>query len=141
MTVTVTPHVNFRGDARAALEFYRSATGGSLTIVTYKDLGSQQRPEEADKVMWGQVSADNGFTIMAFDVPSAREFSRGNESFFVSLRGTGADEIGAVWEQLSAGATIIQPLGPAPWGAPLYGMLTDKFGVTWVLDVAGSGSD
>ena len=26
-------------------------------------------------------------------------------------------------------------LGPAPWGAPLYVMLKDRFGVTWVLDV------
>ncbi|MFI0791368.1 hypothetical protein ACH4OY_01505 [Micromonospora rubida] len=32
-------------------------------------------------------------------------------------------------------ARVIQDLGPAGW-APLYGMLKDRFGVTWVLDVA-----
>jgi PhnB protein len=37
--------------------------------------------------------------------------------------------------QLSDGATITQPLGPARW-APAYGMLTDRFGITWVVDVA-----
>jgi PhnB protein len=137
MTVTVTPHVNFRGDARAALEFYQAATGGSLTVVTYKDLGSVQQPEEADQVMWGQVATGSGFTIMAFDVPASREFSRGDESFFVAMRGTDAGEITPVWEKLSEGAAIIQPLGPAAWGAPLYGMLKDKFGITWVIDVAG----
>ena len=32
------------------------------------------------------------------------------------------------------GGTVRQPWGPAPWAAA-YGMLTDRFGVTWVLDV------
>ncbi|GGX98544.1 hypothetical protein GCM10010510_50180 [Streptomyces anandii JCM 4720] len=53
----------------------------------------------------------------------------------VSVRGDGTDEIGALWERLSQGATVVQPLAPSQW-APLYGMLTDRFGVTWVLDVA-----
>jgi PhnB protein len=35
---------------------------------------------------------------------------------------------------LSAGATIVQALEPAPWSA-LYGMLKDRFGIIWVLDV------
>jgi PhnB protein len=33
------------------------------------------------------------------------------------------------------GSTIVRPLEAALW-APLYGMLTDHFGITWVLDVA-----
>ena len=37
MSVTVVTHLNLRGDARAALEFYRSVFGGELTIVTYRD--------------------------------------------------------------------------------------------------------
>ncbi|RZK89178.1 MAG: VOC family protein, partial [Methylobacterium sp.] len=37
-------------------------------------------------------------------------------------------------ETLRAGASILQPLGASAW-SPLYGMLTDRFGVTWVLDV------
>nr|WP_255490661.1 MULTISPECIES: hypothetical protein [unclassified Mumia] len=39
-----------------------------------------------------------------------------------------------MWEKLVAGATIMQPLAPSGW-ASLYGMLTDPYGVTWVLDV------
>jgi len=41
----------------------------------------------------------------------------------------------ALWERLADGATIKAPLAPAQW-APLYGMLVDRFGVTWVVDVA-----
>lgn len=54
---------------------------------------------------------------------------------FVSVRGTDEDEIRRHWDALSKDATIKAPLEPAAW-APLYGMLTDRFGVTWVLDVA-----
>ncbi|MFC3817848.1 hypothetical protein [Planomonospora venezuelensis] len=41
----------------------------------------------------------------------------------------------AYWKGLSDDATVIEDLGPAGW-TPLYGMLKDRFGVTWVLDVA-----
>jgi PhnB protein len=62
MSVNVTNHLNFRGDARAALEFYQSVFGGDITIVTYKGAHNVQAPAEADRVMWRQVAAKNGFT-------------------------------------------------------------------------------
>ncbi|MDX3110341.1 VOC family protein [Nonomuraea angiospora] len=137
MSVNTVTHLNFRGDARAALTFYQSVFGGDLAVVTYKDAGGAQEPSEADQVMWGQVSAAAGFEVMAYDVPSRLPYSRGENAFFVSVRGDTAEEISAYWERLSDGATVLQPLGPAQW-APLYGMLTDRFGVTWVIDVAAT---
>ncbi|MFC4946257.1 VOC family protein [Pseudonocardia sp. GCM10023141] len=86
-------------------------------------------------MVWGQVTAANGFHVMAYDVPSARPWSRGEDPFFISLRGEAAEEISALWEKLSDGATVVAPLAPSQW-APLYGMLTDRFGITWVVDVA-----
>ena len=44
MTITTTTHLNFRGDARAALEFYQSVFGGELTAVTYADARRRDRP-------------------------------------------------------------------------------------------------
>ena len=135
MSVTSTTHLNFRGDAREALEFYHSVFGGRIAAVTYKDAGNLQNADEAEWVMWGEVAADNGFHVMAFDVPSQRPWNQGENSFFVSVRGESAEEITALWEKLAQGSTIVQPLAPAQW-APLYGMLNDRFGVVWVLDVA-----
>ena len=135
MSINVTNHLNFRGDARAALEFYRSVFGGDLALVTYQDAHNVQDPSEADQVMWGQVAAANGFRVMAYDVPSRTSWNPGEIPFFVSVRGDAADEITRHWEKLSEGATIVQPLAPSGW-TPLYGMLKDRFGVTWVLDVA-----
>jgi PhnB protein len=133
--INVTNHLNFRGDARAALEFYQSVFGGDITIVTYKDAQNVQHPSEATQVMWGQVAAQKGFRVMAYDVPSRMPWDQGKNAFFVSVRGDSDKEIAALWEKLSDGATVAQPLAPSGW-APLYGMLTDRFGITWVLDVA-----
>ncbi len=86
MTVNVVAHLNFRGDACAALEFYQAVFGGELLIMTYADMGNVQEPSEANQVV-GQVTADNGFHVMAYDVPASRPWSRGDDPFFISLRG------------------------------------------------------
>lgn len=54
MTVSVTNHLNFRADARAALELYQSVFGGDITIVTYKDAHNVEDPSEANQVMWAK---------------------------------------------------------------------------------------
>jgi PhnB protein len=135
MAVSTTVHLNFRGDAREALEFYRAASGGELSVATYRDAGRVEDPAEADQVIFGQVRAEGGFHVMAFDVPSSRPWSRGEDSFYVSLRGSTKEEVSALWDGLADGATVVEPLAPSAW-SPLYGMLRDRFGVTWVLDVA-----
>lgn len=135
MTITTVAHINLRGNAREALEFYRSVFGGDLVLATNTDAQNVETPDEADQISWGQVTSPEGFHIMAFDVPSSRPWSQGDSSFFVSVRGTDEAEITRYWERLSDGATVVVPLGPAGW-SPLYGMVTDMFGVTWVLDIA-----
>ncbi len=148
MSVALTPHLNFRGEARAALEFYQSVFGGDLVAITYGDMAKventadagevvwgQMPDDEAERIVWGQVSAGNGFRVMAYDVPPSRPLDRGEDPFFASLRGDSADEIAELWKRLSDGAEIKTPLAPSAF-SPLYGMLTDRFGITWVLDVA-----
>ena len=148
MSVNATTHLNFRGDARAALEFYRSVFGGELVVATYADLGAPKDTPDADKVVFGQVAAENGFRVMAYDVPATGRSARPSEPltrrengmtitqepFFISLRGEGVEEITGYWEKLSEGATVVEVLASSQW-APLFGMLTDRFGVTWVVDV------
>ena len=134
MSVQSTPHLNFRGQAREALDFYRSVFGGERTIVTYGDLGATQDAAQAEQVIWGQVASDQGFRIMAYDVQPEKPWHPGENAVYVSVRGSSAETITAHWETLRAGASILQPLGASAW-SPLYGMLRDRFGVTWVLDV------
>ena len=135
MTVQTTTHLNFRGQAREALDFYRAVFGGERTVVTYGELGATQDAAQADQVIWGQVVSDDGFRIMAYDVQPEKPWNPGENAFYVSVRGTSAGDVTAHWEKLSEGASVLQPLGASAW-SPLYGMLKDRFGVTWVMDVS-----
>lgn len=135
MSVTTTPHLNFRGEARAALEFYHSVFGGSLVVVTNEDAHAVETPAEAGQVKFGQVIGENGFQVMAYDVPAGVSYDQGDKSVFVSVRGDSVEEIAELWGRLAAGSTIVEDLGPSAF-SPAYGMLRDAFGVVWVLDVA-----
>ena len=134
MTVTTTTHLNFRGRAREALELYRTAFGGDLTAVTYAQAGAVTDPAEADEVMWGQVASPDGFRVMAYDVPGHTPHEPGTNAVYVSVRGTDPDELRRCWDGLADGAQVRVPLAEAAW-SPLHGMLTDRVGVTWVLDL------
>lgn len=134
MTLAVTTHLNFTGQARAALDFYGEVFGGEPVVMTYGAMGQAEQATAPDQVIWGQVASEDGFRIMAYDVQADRQHDAGTNAFYVSVRATSIDEIQAQWEALADGATILQPMGPSPW-SPAYGMLTDRFGVTWILDV------
>jgi PhnB protein len=137
MTIATTTHLNFRGQARDALSFYQSVFGGQIMLVTHSQAYPDFAPSEADQIAFGQVESPQGFRVMGFDVPSSRPYAPGESPIFVSVRGTDSDELTGYWTRLAEGAAIIQPLAPAGW-SPLYGMLKDRFGVTWVLDIAAS---
>ncbi|WP_040164075.1 VOC family protein [Microbacterium gorillae] len=149
MSIITTTHLNLPGTARAALEFYRSVFGGTVTLTSYGDVGMPQDAPGADRIVFGQVDNADGFRVMAYDVPgqdatdaaaTAGHTRRENgatitdRTFFQSLRGTSLDEVMPIWNELGAGGTIIEPLAASPW-SPGFGMLTDRFGVTWVIDV------
>ena len=150
MSITTTTHLNFRGDAREALEFYRSVFGGQTVVATYGDVGMPAEAPGADKVVFGQLETAEGFRVMAYDIPgqsggSAAAGSTRRENgvtltdqpFFVSVRGESLEEVEAYWSALSAGASLVEPLAASAW-SPGFGMLTDRFGVTWILDVAAA---
>ena len=156
MSITTTTHLNFHGDARAALEFYQSVFGGLVTIATYGDFGMPEGAPGAANVVFGQVETEAGFRVMAYDIPgqaggsgtaaSAASSTRRengvtltNQPFFVSVRGDTLAEVQGYWAALSAGASIVEPLAASTWG-PGFGMLTDAFGVTWILDVAAANA-
>lgn len=138
MTITTTTHLNFRGQARDALAFYRDVFGGEMIAVTYADAHAVTDPAEAGQLIWGQVESADGFRVMAFDVPAARGWAAGDDAFFVSVRGDDADRLTAHWQRLCEGGTVRQALAPSGF-SPLYGMVRDRFGVTWVLDLQAGG--
>ncbi len=71
MSLNAVAHLNFHGDARAALNFHQSVSGGQLTIATCDDFGMPAHLPGATNVVFGQIVAGNGFRVMAYDVPGA----------------------------------------------------------------------
>jgi PhnB protein len=58
------------------------------------------------------------------------------DNFSVSLSGEDDAELRGYWEKLSDGGTVTVALEQAPWG-DTFGMCTDKFGVAWLVNIAG----
>jgi PhnB protein len=130
MSVTSTTHVNFRGQAREALHYYQSVFGGETQIATYTDIDSVEDPAQADQIAFGRLDAPNGFSIMAYDVQPSKGYDPGENPFYITLQGTDGDEIQELWSTLAEAATsVLITLAPAPF-APLYGMLTHRYGNT-----------
>ncbi|MFJ4159599.1 VOC family protein [Microbacterium testaceum] len=148
MPVQTTTHLNFRGDARQALEFYQSVFGGHLVVNTYAEVGMPAEIPGSEKVVFGLIADENGFRIMGYDIPGRTEGGiaapgsthRENnttvtdQSLFVSISTLTLEELQGYWAALSTDATIIEPLAASAWSAG-FGMLTDRFGVTWSASV------
>jgi|SRR5579885_943325 len=135
MQSKLNPYLSFKDNAREAMEFYKTVFGGKLTMSTFKEFNASRNPTEDNKIMHAMLEADNGITFMASDTPDGMEYKAGT-NYSMSLSGDNASELRGYFEKLSAGGTITMPLEHAPWG-DTFGMLTDKFGVPWLVNIAG----
>lgn len=136
MQSILNPYINFRGEAREALEFYQSIFGGTLTANTFADFGAKDAPY-ADQIMHGQLDTDEGYTIMASDMPPGMELTPGS-NITIGLSGDDAGTLRNYWTGLTSGATISTELAPQTWGDE-FGQLTDKFGIAWLVNITNGG--
>ena len=138
MTARLNPYLGFRDTARQAITFYQSVFGGELTISTFAEFRASEDPAEQDKVMHSQLIGDTGLVLMAADTPNSMGYTAGG-NHSVSLSGAKEDEteLRRYWERLSDGATITAPMATAPWG-DTFGMCIDKFGVSWLVNIAAA---
>jgi PhnB protein len=139
VAVQLNPYLSFRDNAREAMEFYRSVFGGELTMTTFAEFNASDDPAEQDKVMHAMLVTEAGFTLMGSDTPSAMEYKPGN-NYSVSLSGDDEPTLRRYWDQLAADGTVIMALDAAPWG-DTFGMCLDRFGVSWLVNIAGRQSD
>jgi PhnB protein len=133
MTSRLNPYITFAGNAREAMEFYRSALGGELAMNTFAEFGNPG--PEGDKIMHANLETPDGFTLMASDTPPGMEGSTGS-NIAVSLSGDDSDQLRGYWSQLTDGAEVNMPLERQVWGDE-FGQFTDKFGIQWMVNIAG----
>jgi PhnB protein len=135
MATRLNPYVSFKDNAREALETYQRVLGGTLTLNTFGEYGDKDAPE-ADLVMHGMLETPSGFTLMCADTPPGMAHD-GITGVAISLSGDDDAELRGYWDGLSDGATVTVPLATQMWG-DTFGMLVDRFGVQWMVNIAGS---
>ena len=138
MPTKLNPYISFRDNARDAMQYYQSVFGGDLTMSTFAEFQMAEDPAEADKIMHSQLDTDNGLTLMGADTPNAMDYDEGSR-VTVSLSGDDEAELRGYWDKLVDGGSVTMPLEQAPWGDS-FGMATDRYGVNWMVNIAGPGN-
>jgi len=133
MQTKLNPYFNFLTNTRQAMEFYKNVFGGKLTMSTFKEFHSPVAPGEENLIMHAQLDTDNGITLMASDTPTGMEYNPGT-NIGVSLSGDNENELRGYYQKLIKGGTVTMPLEKAPWG-DTFGMLTDQFGINWMVNI------
>ena len=136
MAVVLDPYLNFKDETREAMEFYRGVFGGELRMMTFKEYQASQDPSEDDKIMHAQLEAGD-LRLMAADTPNSMEYQPGT-NFNLSLSGEDEATLRGYFEKLQEGGKVTMPLEKAAWG-DTFGMLIDRFGVSWLVNVNQSG--
>ena len=137
MTTRLNPYLSFRDTAREAMDFYHSVFGGELTTSTFSEYQMGDDTEK-DKVMHSQLLTDSGLCLMGADTPNEMEHTPGTNGS-ISISGADEAELRGYWDKLGEGATVTVPLEKQMWGDE-FGMLVDRFGIGWMVNIAGSGA-
>lgn len=137
MASRLNPYLSFRDNAREAMEFYKSVFGGTLEMNTFGEYGSEG--PDADKLMHAQLETDAGYTLMGADTPQGMSYNPG-DNITVSLSGDDAESLRGYWKKLSEGGTVGVPLEKQIWGDE-FGQCTDRFGIPWMVNIAGSSTE
>ena len=134
MPTRLNPYLSFKDNAREAMDFYASVLGGTPTYSTFGEYGAADQPF-AEQIMHSLLETPSGFTLMGADTPPGMEH-RAPGGTAISLSGDDDLELRTYWERLSEGATVTVPLEKQMWG-DVFGMLTDRFGVDWLVNITG----
>ena len=135
----VQPYLFFNGNCEQALNFYRKALGAEVEMM----MRFKESPEPAEpgmvppgfenKIMHATFHIGDT-TLMASDGCSAEKASF--EGFSLALAVPSEAEADRAFAALAAGGQVRMPLAKTFW-SPRFGMVTDRFGVGWMISVPG----
>lgn len=137
MKVALNPYLLFNGQAKDAMEYYHEVLGGDLSMQTFAESGMPTEEKEKDYIVHAQLTSGD-IVIMASDGGHGHEVKFGGN---VALSLVGPDEEGLTeaFAKLSEGGKVDMPLEKQFWG-DIYGQLTDKFGVHWMVNISAPES-
>lgn len=133
---SINPYLTFSGNCEEAFTFYRSVFGGEFTnFQRFSDNPSEQKQSEVEgkKIMHVALPIGEGSIIMGSDQPDAYGKPTTGNNFSISITTESEEESNRIFNKISAGGKITMPLEKTFWGA-YFGMLTDKFGIQWMVN-------
>lgn len=132
-TMQINPYLNFNGNCKEAFETYERIFKGKIeALLPHAGTPAEQHtpPEWQDKILHARLNV-NGQVLMASDIPP--KSYKPIEGFAVSLGITDIREAERIFRELSEGGRITMPLQPTFWAVG-FGMLTDRFGIPWMIN-------
>lgn len=134
--IALHPYLNFMGKGTEAMKFYQSIFGGELKISTYGESGQGKNDAEKNLLMHGELKTAD-FTFFASDGNDEHKVTPG-DSVHMSLVGDDEAQLMKYFNALSEGGKVDMPLMKQFWG-DTFGMLTDKFGIHWMVNITSKG--
>jgi len=134
----IEPYLFFDGRTEEAIEFYRRALGAEvIMLMRWKDCPEPPKdksmipPGSENKVMHAQLRI-GGNVVMASDGRCTGKPSF--QGFGLSLNCADEAEAKRLFNALADGGQIQMPLGNT-FFSPCFGMVGDRFGVSWMVVV------
>jgi PhnB protein len=120
------------GLCKEAMEFYHSCLGGELSIALVRDTPmSAMFPVEVHNRVINARLTSTGISLSASDWMLPTEKPIAGNAICLYISDGNETEIRSLFEKLSHGANVTDPLTEQPFG--IYGALNDKFGVRWMF--------
>lgn len=133
---SINPYLIFNGESEEAFKFYKSVFGGEfLTVQRFKDMPESDKfsPSQKEKLMHISLPIGKGNVLMGGDALETLGNVSPGTNFHICVESDSKEEADKIFNKLSAGAKIEMPIADTFWGA-YFGMLTDKFGIEWMVN-------
>jgi len=128
----VQPYLFFDGRCEEALDFYKKAIGAKVeTLMRFKDAPDQSMisPGSYDKVMHAHVQIGETAVLMSDGRCQGKPNFQG---FSLTILAKDEAEADKMFGALAEGGQVTMPLAKT-FFSPRFGMLSDKFGVGWMV--------
>ncbi len=129
---TVTPYLNFNGNCREAMTFYKNCLGAELQLTPFMDDQGRPLSDPSARIMHSQILVAGKPILQASDTQPGDAVTTGN-NVQVCIDCESVDEIDRLFAAFTKDSQIRLPLDTMFWGAR-FGMLTDRFGILWMFN-------
>lgn len=127
----VNPYIAFKGHCRQVIDFYKTALGAEeLFVHTYAE---SPMPDmgPADNIMHCTLKIGDSIVMMCDDPRPSSPAAQGNISLSLGLNDPA--RAAELFNNLCQGGTVQMPLAKTSW-AEAFGIVTDQFGVNWMVN-------